>query len=150
MVRSDLGEQIKAKSFTIDGEAVVLGPDGLSRSEELSRREGARTAILYALDLIEHDGEDMRNRRLIAEDDVIVFAHACPLGAEGNFQASRRHLSIRSLSGLDQGPRSRRHRGAAGKKQDLESMSLRQRTPSPQRNTSVPGRDGKMTDYARL
>jgi bifunctional non-homologous end joining protein LigD len=24
-------EQIKAKSFTIDGEAVVLGPDGLSR-----------------------------------------------------------------------------------------------------------------------
>jgi ATP-dependent DNA ligase len=30
-------EMIKAKSFTIDGEAVVLGPDGLSRFEELSR-----------------------------------------------------------------------------------------------------------------
>ena len=29
--------RIKAKSFTIDGEAVVLGPDGLSRFEELSR-----------------------------------------------------------------------------------------------------------------
>jgi bifunctional non-homologous end joining protein LigD len=55
-------EQIKAKSFTIDGEAVVRGPDGLSRFEELSRREGARTAILYAFDLIEHDGEDTRNR----------------------------------------------------------------------------------------
>jgi bifunctional non-homologous end joining protein LigD len=27
-------EPIKAKSFTIDGEAVVLGPDGLSRFEE--------------------------------------------------------------------------------------------------------------------
>ena len=27
-------EQIKAKSFTIDGEAVVVGPDGLSRFEE--------------------------------------------------------------------------------------------------------------------
>jgi bifunctional non-homologous end joining protein LigD len=39
-------EQIKAKSFTIDGEAVVLGPDGLSRFEELSRREAADTAIL--------------------------------------------------------------------------------------------------------
>jgi ATP-dependent DNA ligase len=26
-------EPIKAKSFTIDGEAVVLGPDGLSRFE---------------------------------------------------------------------------------------------------------------------
>jgi ATP-dependent DNA ligase len=34
---------IKAKSFTIDGEAVVLGPDRLSRFEELSRREAAGT-----------------------------------------------------------------------------------------------------------
>jgi bifunctional non-homologous end joining protein LigD len=39
----------------------VLGLDGLSRIEELSRREAARTAILYALDVIEHDGEDLRN-----------------------------------------------------------------------------------------
>jgi bifunctional non-homologous end joining protein LigD len=99
-------ELIKAKSFTIDGEAVVLGPDGLSRFEELSHREAARTAILYAFDLIEHDGEDLRRRpfldrkaalaRLlgglktaivlnehIAEDGATVFAHACRLGAEG-------------------------------------------------------------------
>jgi ATP-dependent DNA ligase len=52
---------IKAKSFTIDGEAVVLGPDGLSRFEELSRREAARTAILYAFDLIEYDRADLRD-----------------------------------------------------------------------------------------
>ena len=39
--------QIKAKSFTIDGEAVALGRDGLSRFEALRRREAARTAILY-------------------------------------------------------------------------------------------------------
>jgi hypothetical protein len=31
-----------------------LGPDGLSQFEELSRREAARTAILYVFDLIEH------------------------------------------------------------------------------------------------
>jgi ATP-dependent DNA ligase len=30
-------ELIKAESFTIDGEAVVLGPDDLSRFDELSR-----------------------------------------------------------------------------------------------------------------
>jgi bifunctional non-homologous end joining protein LigD len=54
-------ELIKAKSCTIDGEAVVLGPDGLSRFEELRRREASRTAILYAFDLIEYDGEDLRN-----------------------------------------------------------------------------------------
>jgi bifunctional non-homologous end joining protein LigD len=54
-------ELIKAKSFKIDGEAVVLAPDGLSRFEELSRRDAARTAILYAFDLIEHDGKDLCN-----------------------------------------------------------------------------------------
>ena len=53
--------RIRAESFTIDGEAVVLGPDGLSRFEELRRREAARTAVLYAFDLIEHDGRDLRD-----------------------------------------------------------------------------------------
>jgi bifunctional non-homologous end joining protein LigD len=98
--------RIKAKSFTIDGEAIVLGPDGLSQFEELSRRDAAQTAILYAFDLIEHDSQDLRDRpflerkaalaRLlrktkasilqnehIAEDGATVFAHACRLGAEG-------------------------------------------------------------------
>src|SRR5215813_11921867 len=54
-------ERINAKSFTIDGEAVVLGPDGLSRFSELRRSEGAHSAVLYAFDLIEHDGEDLRD-----------------------------------------------------------------------------------------
>src|SRR5215467_12492979 len=98
--------RIKAESFTIDGEAVVLGSDGLSRFDELRRREAARTAILYAFDLIEHDGEDLRNRpfldrkaalaRLLHNteagiilnehlggDGPTVFEHACRLGAEG-------------------------------------------------------------------
>ncbi len=36
-------ERIRAKNFTIDGKAVVLGPDGLSRFDELRRRNAART-----------------------------------------------------------------------------------------------------------
>jgi bifunctional non-homologous end joining protein LigD len=43
-------ERIKATSFTIDGEPVVLGPDGLLRFDELRRRAAARTAMLYASD----------------------------------------------------------------------------------------------------
>jgi hypothetical protein len=35
----------------------VLGPDGLSRSDDLRRREAAHSAMLYAFDLIEHDGQ---------------------------------------------------------------------------------------------
>jgi ATP-dependent DNA ligase len=57
-------ELIKAKSFTIDGEAVVVGPDGSSRFEQLSRGEAARTAILYAFDIIEHDGGAAANSTL--------------------------------------------------------------------------------------
>jgi bifunctional non-homologous end joining protein LigD len=97
---------LAASSFRIDGEAVVIGPDGLSQFDELRRRASAGAAILYAFDLIEHDGEDLRARpflerkaalaRLlrsskagvllnehIAEDGPTVFAHACQLGAEG-------------------------------------------------------------------
>jgi ATP dependent DNA ligase domain len=66
-------ERIKAKSFTIDGEAVVLGPDGLSRFEELSRREAARTAILYAFDLIEHDGEDLRDHPFLERKTALAW-----------------------------------------------------------------------------
>src|SRR5262249_25368079 len=98
--------RIKARSFTIDGEAVVLGPDGLSRFDDLRRLEAGRAAILYAFDLIEHDGEDLRDRpfldrkaalaRLlrdteagivlnehVAADGPTLFEHACRLGAEG-------------------------------------------------------------------
>jgi bifunctional non-homologous end joining protein LigD len=94
--------RMKAKSFTIDGEAVVLGPDGLSRFDELRRREAAHSAMLYAFDLIEHDGEDLRDRpfldrkaalaRLLRDTKAgivlnehvaghgpTVFAHACRL-----------------------------------------------------------------------
>jgi bifunctional non-homologous end joining protein LigD len=97
---------IKAESATLDGEAVVLGADGLSRFDRLSNREGGSAAVLYAFDLIEHDGNDLRNRpfldrkaalaRLlrdtkagilfnehVAADGPTVYEHACQLGAEG-------------------------------------------------------------------
>jgi bifunctional non-homologous end joining protein LigD len=99
----------------------------LSRFDELSRREAARTALLYAFDLIEHDG--LRRLRFldrkaalarllrdteagipltehIAEDGPTVFAHACRLGAEGIVSKRvdcRLHVSIRSITRLDQG-----------------------------------------------
>jgi len=83
-----------------------LGSDGLPRFDELRSREAADTAMVYAFDLIEHDGEDLRDlpfldrkaalSRLLrntevgilfnehlAEDGQTVFAHACQLGVEG-------------------------------------------------------------------
>jgi hypothetical protein len=119
--------RIKAKSFTIDGEAVVLGPDGLSRFEELSRREATRTTILYAFDLIEHHGEDLRNlpsstaRPCRRGCCAILRLASCltnncrrraelvgscvPAWGRGHrLKEGRSHVSIRPVPCLEQGP----------------------------------------------
>jgi bifunctional non-homologous end joining protein LigD len=96
---------LKARSFLIDGEAVACDEAGLA-SFKLLRRKQAPT-FLYAFDLIELDGEDMRRRpieerkrglaRLLRistvgielndyldhHDGEAVFAQACRLGCEG-------------------------------------------------------------------
>jgi bifunctional non-homologous end joining protein LigD len=52
--------KLHAKSFTLDGEAVVVGHDGVAVFDALRRRHKASEALLYAFDLLEHDGEDLR------------------------------------------------------------------------------------------
>jgi bifunctional non-homologous end joining protein LigD len=97
---------LKANSFTIDGEGVVAGPDGLAVFEELRHRRSSAAAFLYAFDLLELNGEDLRSRPLLdrkaalatlldgsaagivfnehlTTEGVLVFEHACKLGAEG-------------------------------------------------------------------
>jgi bifunctional non-homologous end joining protein LigD len=93
-------------SFLIDGEAVVVGPDGLSLFDQLQSTAGRVRAVLFAFDLIQHDNQDQRARpllerkellaKLLARGDggilyndhltdtgAVVFDHACKLGAEG-------------------------------------------------------------------
>jgi bifunctional non-homologous end joining protein LigD len=52
--------KLRAKSFTIDGEAVVCGPDGVALFDALHQRWKTTDAMLYAIDLLELDGEDLR------------------------------------------------------------------------------------------
>jgi bifunctional non-homologous end joining protein LigD len=54
-------KSFKAKSFTIDGEAVMLGPDGLSRFGSCRVRRPPIPRSSMPSNLI--DGDDMRNRR---------------------------------------------------------------------------------------
>jgi ATP dependent DNA ligase domain len=141
-------ELIKAKTFTIDGEAVVLGPDGLSRFQELSGREAARTAILYAFDLIEHDGEDLRHRpfldrkaalaRLLRRTKAGILLNTSPMmgrpcspmRASLAPRASSRRTSMARIdpARAASGSRSatRQHRGAARAERDLESVNKAQ------------------------
>jgi hypothetical protein len=51
---------LRAKSFTLDGEAVVTGEDGIAMFDALHRRHKATDAMLYAFDLLELNGKDLR------------------------------------------------------------------------------------------
>jgi bifunctional non-homologous end joining protein LigD len=98
--------KLRAKSFTLDGEAAVSGADGVAVFEALHRRRAVPDAILYAFDLLELNGKDLRvlplgerkaklARLLVgssagivfnehtAEDGALVFRHACMMGLEG-------------------------------------------------------------------
>jgi bifunctional non-homologous end joining protein LigD len=98
--------KLRAKSFTLDGEAVVAGADGIAVFAALHRRGRVSDAILQAFDLLELDGEDLRPlqlgirkgrlARLLArvrvgialnqhtdENGAVVFLHACKMGLEG-------------------------------------------------------------------
>ena len=97
---------LRGASFTIDGEAVVCGPDGVAVFDALHRHGAVSEAMLYAFDLLELDGEDLRGmplsdrkkrlarlvgRRRIGivlsehteEDGALLFVHACRMGLEG-------------------------------------------------------------------
>jgi ATP-dependent DNA ligase len=52
--------KLRAKSFTLDGEAVVCGTDGVAVFDALHRRGLVNDAILQAFDLLELDGVDYR------------------------------------------------------------------------------------------
>jgi bifunctional non-homologous end joining protein LigD len=51
--------RLRAKSFTLDGEAVVSGAAGGVRRTRRPRRRRATDAMLYAFDLLELNGEDL-------------------------------------------------------------------------------------------
>jgi bifunctional non-homologous end joining protein LigD len=109
-------------SVTLDGEVVICGADGMSQFDRMSAvfgRRGSREAFLYAFDLLELDGEDLRGKRwddrraLLARlvtgagegvrlcehiddaDGAVVFRAACNMGLEG-IVAKRRDSRYRS------------------------------------------------------
>src|SRR5580704_14203908 len=117
--------KLRARSFTLDGEAVVCGPDGVAIFDALHRRGTVSEAMLYAFDLLELEGEDLRSlpladrkkrlARLLGRrrvgiilsehtdaDGAAVFQQACKLGLEG-IVSKRMSAPCRSgIAGLDQ------------------------------------------------
>jgi bifunctional non-homologous end joining protein LigD len=97
---------LSARSFLIDGEAIVTNGDGLAVFDLIRHKRHGDAAVLVAFDLIELDGDDLRRssieyrKRKLAKlvrrpelgivlnehyegDGEIIFKHACKLGCEG-------------------------------------------------------------------
>jgi len=98
--------RLRARSCIIDGEAVACGDDGIASFDRIRYRRHDAGVFLYAFDLIELDGDDLRRNPLIVRKTTLgsllsraalglrlnehleadgpdVFHHACMLGLEG-------------------------------------------------------------------
>jgi bifunctional non-homologous end joining protein LigD len=99
--------KLRSRSCIIDGEAVACGDDGIASFDRIRYRRRDGGVFLYAFDLIELDGDDLRrdplavrkatlasmlrcaapglrfNEHLDNGDGPLVFAHACKLRLEG-------------------------------------------------------------------
>jgi bifunctional non-homologous end joining protein LigD len=110
--------RLRPRSCTIDGEAVVCDSNGMVSFDHIRYRRRDSSAFLYAFDLIELNGDDLRRDPLesrkatlakivasaghgiwfndhIEEDGETVFRHACKLGLEG-IVSKRRDSPYRS------------------------------------------------------
>jgi bifunctional non-homologous end joining protein LigD len=97
---------LRSRSCIIDGEAVCCDEDGMPNFDRIRYRRYDASVFLYAFDLIELNGDDLRRDPLgvrkatlksvlakarpgirfnehIEGDGPTVFAHACKLGLEG-------------------------------------------------------------------
>src|SRR5882757_9165209 len=98
--------RLRSRSCIIDGEAVCCDEDGMPNFDRIRYRRYDASVFLYAFDLIELSGDDLRReplevrkatlRSMLAKaglglrfnehlegDGPTVFAHACKLGLEG-------------------------------------------------------------------
>jgi ATP-dependent DNA ligase len=99
--------RLRSRSCIIDGEAVACDDDGMPSFDRIRYRRHDASVFLYAFDLIELNGDDLRrdplevrkatlasvlakaasglrlNEHLEHEDGELVFRHACKLGLEG-------------------------------------------------------------------
>jgi bifunctional non-homologous end joining protein LigD len=107
---------LRSRSCIIDGEAVACDDNGLASFDRIRYRQHDGGVFLYAFDLIELNGDDMRRDPLevrkatlasllrrsppglrlnehLAQDGELIFRHACKMGSK----ASCRSDSARAI-----------------------------------------------------
>jgi bifunctional non-homologous end joining protein LigD len=109
---------LRSRSCVIDGEAVACDDNGVASFDLIRYQRANESIFLYAFDLIEQNGDDLRRDPLeirkaalvsvlakagpgirfnehMEGDGPTVFAHACKLGLEG-IVSKRRDTAYRS------------------------------------------------------
>ena len=109
---------LRPRSVILDGEAVACDDSGMSNFDRLRHRHHDASVFLYAFDLIELNGDDLRREPFevrkatlasvlsraasglklnehIEADGPTVFAHACRMGLEG-IVSKRKNSTYRS------------------------------------------------------
>jgi bifunctional non-homologous end joining protein LigD len=115
--------RLRSRSCIIDGEAVACDDNGLPSFDRIRYRRHDASVFLYAFDLIELNGDDLRRDPLevrkatlssvvakagagirfnehIEGDGPTVFAHACKMGLEG-IVSKRKDSTYRSGRSAD-------------------------------------------------
>jgi bifunctional non-homologous end joining protein LigD len=139
---------LRARSCILDGEAVASGDDGVPNFDRIRYRRCDGSVFLYAFDLIELNGDDLRREPLAVrkatlasvlakaapgvrlsehldhDDGAIVFRHACKMGLEGHrVEAEGFRLSFGTLVRLAQDVESGLRGGAPGSGRGLGEMT---------------------------
>jgi len=115
--------RLRSRSCIIDGEAVACDDNGVASFDLVRQHRANENIFLYAFDLIELNGDDLRRDPLevrkatlasivakarpgirfnehIEGDGPTIFAHACKMGLEG-IVSKRRDSPYRSGRSLD-------------------------------------------------
>jgi bifunctional non-homologous end joining protein LigD len=115
--------RLGSRSCIVDGEAVACDENGVASFDLVRHHRANESIFLYAFDLIELNGDDLRRDPLdlrkamlasivakarpgirfnehIEGDGPIVFAHACKLGLEG-IVSKRKDSTYRSGRSAD-------------------------------------------------
>ena len=111
--------RLRSRSCIIDGEALACDDSGIAQFNRVRHRRYDATVFMYAFDLIELNGDDLRrdplevrkatlvsvlakagprvrfNEHLECNDGETVFRHACKMGLEG-FVSKRKDTRYRS------------------------------------------------------
>jgi hypothetical protein len=142
------------RSCLIDGEAVCCDDNGMAVFAKLRQRRNDRRVVLYAFDLLELDGQDLRREPLvrrkvllarllararvglqvndhIVEPGDVVFRHACQLGFEGIERLGSPYVSARSRHWI----KNKNPQHPAGSGRGLEPIAKNPRRQKPWRRS---------------